>query len=312
MKVLVPVDGSAHADAALDFVASRSTLLGEEPAIQLINVQPMLSARVTRAVGSEEAKAYQRAQADEVLRPALDRLKRAGVAARARYALGSRSDAIGSVAVRGRVDLIVMGSRGHSGLKGLVFGSMTNAVLAACTKPLLVLRSEKAPERDSLAVGIAVDGSRYGLAAVRWAIAHRALFGAEPQIELIHVHEDGLPEWRPGQGLAHRCVPQYVPVDDADAASAAFEKAMAIPLERLAKAGMDARPVRLRGSSAGDAIAAYARKRRLDVLAMGSHGHGTFKALVLGSVAMRVAARCDTPLLLIREATRAGAGARSR
>jgi nucleotide-binding universal stress UspA family protein len=26
-----------------------------------------------------------------------------------------------------------------------------------------------------------------------------------------------------------------------------------------------------------------------------------FKALVLGSVAMRVAARCDTPLLLIRE-----------
>lgn len=93
MKILIPVDGSAHANAALDFVASRSTLLGEGPAIQLIDVQPSVSARVTRAVGREEAKAYQRAQADDVLRPALERLKRAGVAARESYALGNRSGA---------------------------------------------------------------------------------------------------------------------------------------------------------------------------------------------------------------------------
>lgn len=301
MKILIPVDGSAHANAALAFVASRSTLLGEDPAIQLINVQPSISARITRAVGREEAKAYQRAQADEVLRPALERLKRAGVAARASYALGNRSDAIGAVAVRGHVDLIVMGSRGHSGLKGLVFGSMTNAVLAGCTKPLLVLRSEKAPQRDSLAVGIAVDGSRYGLAAVRWAIKHRSLFGAEARIELIHVHEDSPPELR----VAYRAIPLHVPADDDDASAAASGKVLAAPLKRLDKAGMDAKPVRLRGSAAGDAIAAYARKRRLDVLVMGSHGHGVFKALVLGSVVMRVAARCDTPLLLIREPVRA-------
>lgn len=297
MKIMIPVDGSAHANAALDFVASRSTLLGEDPAIQLINVQPSLSARVTRAVGREEAKAYQRAQADDVLRPALERLKRAGVAARASYALGNRSDAIGAVAVRGHADLIVMGSRGHSGLKGLVFGSMTNAVLAGCTKPLLVLRSEKAPQRDSLTVGIAVDGSRYGLAAVRWAIKHRSLFGAEARIELIHVHEDSPPELR----VAYRAMPLNVPADDDDASAASSDKALAAPLKRLAKAGMDAKPVRLRGSAAGDALAAYARKRRFDLLVMGSHGHGVFKALVLGSVAMRVAARCETPLLLIRE-----------
>jgi len=305
MKILIPVDGSAHANAALDFVASRTTLLGQEPAIELINVQTALSARVIRAVGRKEATAYQRAHANDVLRPALLRLKRAGIAARASYALGNRSDAIGAAAVRRRADLIVMGSRGHSGLKGLVFGSMTNAVLAGCTKPLLVLRSEKAPQRDSLAVGIAVDGSRYGLAAVRWAIKHRALFGAEPRIELIHVHEDSRPERRPSQGLAYRAMPLYVQAAVDDASAAAFDKAMAAPLKRLAKAGMAATPIRLRGSAAGDAIAAYARKRRLDVLVMGSHGHGAFKSLVLGSVAMRVAARCDTPLLLIREPGRA-------
>jgi len=40
----------------------------------------------------------------------------------------------------------------------------------------------------------------------------------------------------------------------------------------------------------------------LDVLVLGSHGRGQFKAAVLGSVATRVAARCTTPLVLIRAA----------
>ena len=92
---------------------------------------------------------------------------------------------------------------------------------------------------------------------------------------------------------------------DDEATASIFEQAMAPALKRLASAGMDARPVRLRGSVAGDAIAAYARKRRLELVVMGSHGHGALRALVLGSVAMRVAARCDTPLLLIREPGRA-------
>jgi nucleotide-binding universal stress UspA family protein len=304
MRILIPVDGSAHADAALDFVASRSTLLGQEPVITLINVQPALSARVTRAIGREEAKTYQRAQADEVLRPALDRLKQAGVAARASYALGGRAEVIGTAAQRGRADLIVMGSRGLSALKGLLFGSTTNAVLASCTKPLLVVRGAKLPQRDSLAVGIAVDGSRYGLAAVSWSVRHRTVFGTEPRIELIHVREGGLPEPLPGPGPVDRGAPSYVQVGDDDASAGDFDKALGVSMKRLAKAGLDARPVRLRGPSAGEAIAAYARRRRLDLLVMGSHGQGAFKSLVLGSVTTRVAARCETPLLLIREPAR--------
>jgi nucleotide-binding universal stress UspA family protein len=63
--------------------------------------------------------------------------------------------------------------------------------------------------------------------------------------------------------------------------------------------------VHLRGRSVGAAIAAYARRRRLDVLVMGSHGRGAFKSLVLGSVAMRVAARCELPLLIVRAHERA-------
>ena len=155
MKLLIPVDGSAHADAALDFVASRATLLGEAPSIRLINVQPALSPRVARAVGREAARAFLRGQADEVLRPALDRLTRAGIRARASYAIGHRPDVIGTLATRGRVDLVVMGSRGHSGLRGLVFGSTTQSVLAGCSTPLLVVRAGVTHFHD---LEVAVDG----------------------------------------------------------------------------------------------------------------------------------------------------------
>lgn len=51
---------------------------------------------------------------------------------------------------------------------------------------------------------------------------------------------------------------------------------------------------------AADVIVAQAEKGDYDLLMLGSHGHGSFANLVLGSVATKVLARCKTPALLIR------------
>jgi nucleotide-binding universal stress UspA family protein len=51
---------------------------------------------------------------------------------------------------------------------------------------------------------------------------------------------------------------------------------------------------------AADVIADAADKGKYELLIMGSHGHGTLKNLVLGSVATKVLAHCGTPVLLIR------------
>ena len=51
---------------------------------------------------------------------------------------------------------------------------------------------------------------------------------------------------------------------------------------------------------AADTIAALAAKGKFDLLMMGSHGHGLLGNLVLGSVATKVMAHCDTPVLIIR------------
>ena len=50
----------------------------------------------------------------------------------------------------------------------------------------------------------------------------------------------------------------------------------------------------------GDEIAAFAKKRKLDIIVMGSHGYGRFKSAIMGSTATRIAASGDVPLLVIR------------
>lgn len=52
--------------------------------------------------------------------------------------------------------------------------------------------------------------------------------------------------------------------------------------------------------NAADVIASAAKKGRYDLLIMGSHGHGALASLVSGSVASKVLALCQTPVLLIR------------
>lgn len=134
-----------------------------------------------------------------------------------------------------------------------------DAVLAGCTKPLLILRSAKAPQRDSLSVGIAVDGSHYGQAAVRWAIKHRDLFGAEPCFELIHVIDNERTAAPPIEGLVYRKIPVYGVAADDHALASQFAKVMAGALKLFAKADMKVTAAPLLGAHAGDAIAAYAQ-----------------------------------------------------
>ena len=67
----------------------------------------------------------------------------------------------------------------------------------------------------------------------------------------------------------------------------------------FSKHGIDAAFVGKSGV-AGDVIAATARAGKFDLLIMGSHGHGAIARLVLGSVASRVLASCETPLLILR------------
>jgi nucleotide-binding universal stress UspA family protein len=298
MRILVPVDGSKYSQAAVNFVASRTHLIGTEPDVTLLNVQLPIPVRAARVVGKDVVKSYYDDESAKALKGALATLKKAGLAADAQYRVGHPGEEIAAVADESRPDLVVMGSHGHGALAGLLLGSVTNAVLARTKRPLLVLRESHAARGDSLKVGIAVDGSKFGRAAVRYVIRHRDLFGAQPQLQLLNAVPDFAGAVMPD--MAGIALPAFTAEEVAAMQAKAFD-AVIKPAQRLLhKAGMTAETVRLAGN-AGDELAAYAKKKKLDVLVLGSHGYGAFKQAVLGSVATRVIAHCTTPVLLVRE-----------
>jgi nucleotide-binding universal stress UspA family protein len=75
-------------------------------------------------------------------------------------------------------------------------------------------------------------------------------------------------------------------------------------LAEVAKAAKAARvpcdTVMTKPPTTADGIIAAARKKRCDVIFMGSHGRGELATLVLGSVTQKVLARSRIPVLVFR------------
>ncbi|MCZ2523552.1 universal stress protein [Streptomyces sp. HB2AG] len=134
-----------------------------------------------------------------------------------------------------------------------------------------------------LSVVAGVDGSRESLAAVDWA-AREALVRGLP-LHLVHARE-----WQP---YAH------APLADPGAPNRRGERALR---EAVAGVGLrhpglevtaeqvDGRPEAVLAAVAGEA----------ELLALGSHGVGGLAGLVMGSVALAVAARAERPVVLVR------------
>ena len=299
MKILIPVDGSVYSDNAVAFVASRTTLIGQDPEIVLLNVQPPLPARASRLVSREALADYYEDESEKAFKAVRKILKKSDMEAKEISKIGNPAEVIAQIAEEQKVDLLIMGSHGRSALKGLLFGSVTNAVLALTKVPLLMLRDKTAPETDALSVGIAVDGSKYGTAAVKYAMKQLPLFGGQnAKFHVINTVSDYAGAVMPDMtGMA---LPALSEDEEVELQKSEFAEAINPVLPLFEKAGVKPKEVCLVGNP-GDEIAAYCKKRKLDILVMGSHGYGRFKSAVMGSTATRIASIADIPLLIIRK-----------
>jgi nucleotide-binding universal stress UspA family protein len=96
-----------------------------------------------------------------------------------------------------------------------------------------------------------------------------------------------------------------LPVDVYENSTKALAKKHLAAVETAAaKAGVPCKSRHLRSLSPADAIVATAESDRCDLIVIGSHGRGSFRALLLGSVTARVLALCAVPVLVHREAVK--------
>jgi nucleotide-binding universal stress UspA family protein len=286
-NIVVGVDGSADADAALRWAVGEAWLRRTTvTAVLAWSPDDCPAAVEDRADASGipgvEAAAWQ------VLRDAAARARDADrpvpVFERAVY-----RDAVEALLdAAEQADMLVVGRNGSGRLRRFLMGSVSAACLHTTRVPVVVVRRQAAPDTpdDSRGVLVGVDGSPASISALRWAAGEAALRGAPltvahawtpmpPAYAAYHTGFDGAAMERAARAVLDDCLDQGL-ADRADLA-------------------VDARLV-LGGAAQG--LLDLAAEARL--LVVGSRGRGGFRELLLGSTSHQCVHHAPCPVAVLR------------
>ena len=141
MKILIPVDGSAGANRAVDNVIASAAMLKEMPQIFLLNVQwKLATGNVKMFISQETINDYYREQGMEALSAARSRLDTAGLAYTYHVGVGTPAEAIVQYAQEQKIDQIVIGAQGESNLTKVLLGSVAGKVAHLAPMPVLLVK----------------------------------------------------------------------------------------------------------------------------------------------------------------------------
>ena len=141
MKILVPLDGSASANRAVDQVIAVSSMLKDVPQIFLLNVQwNIASGNVKLFINQQTINDYYREQGMAALASARKKLDAAGLAYTYHISIGTPAEAIVQYAQEQQADQITMGAHGQGTLSTLLLGSVVSKVMHLATMPVLLVK----------------------------------------------------------------------------------------------------------------------------------------------------------------------------
>lgn len=136
-RILLPVDGSRHSDAAADMAISIAA--DNNASVVLLHVRRPVPTGLGQP-NADELLAHLTEGAEAVMEHYQGRLESADIDFTDLIVGGEVGEVITNVAEVEKCDLIVMGSKGKSGLEGLILGSATHKVLHVTNLPVLVVK----------------------------------------------------------------------------------------------------------------------------------------------------------------------------
>ena len=136
---------------------------------------------------------------------------------------------------------------------------------------------------------LAVDGSKFTKKALAFLVTHETLMGPDAELIVLNVQIAVPPRVKSMVGAA------TVHAYHRDEAQKVLE-----PIERFLKRhDITFRASWVTGTPATQ-IAQAVKREKVHMLVMGTHGHGLLGRALLGSVAQRVVADVDVPVLLVK------------
>lgn len=206
--------------------------------------------------------------------------------------VGEPTPGIARAAAQNGADLILMATQGRTGLKHLLMGSVTEAVLGAVSVPVLALRPGQVERPLATVERIlwATDFSAASEAAWPYVLKLADLLAAE--VIMLHVV-------RPAElvGLADHPVPP--PKGWMERYLAPLEDELDRRVRAVEAIGLRARRKIVVGAAA-DGIVTEAQEEQADLIVIGTRGRTGLGHILLGSVAQAVIRKAACPVLAVR------------
>ena len=108
--------------------------------VHVLRVQPSLQGDISRFVSPAQLQEFHREEGDKHLAGALARLEQAGVRAEGHVRVGESAQVIQAFATEKACDQIIIGTRGHSGLTGVLLGSVATKLAHLSVIPVTLVR----------------------------------------------------------------------------------------------------------------------------------------------------------------------------
>ena len=265
-KLLVATDGSVFSKSAVREAVNLAKICsGKLYVVSVVKTNLEYESIVPQIVEKEEEKMRQH------LESVKDRASKEGVDCEI---ISHRSEEpyqdIVDEAEKNQADMVIMGTHGRTGLKRLMMGSVTAKVIGHATCNVLVVPLDAKIECGNILV--ATDGSKYSEAAASEAI-----------------------------GIAKRCGGSLtvISVASSDAEILSAEDYVKEVSELAEKEGLKTDGLAVKGIPY-KAIVDASKRKRADLIVVGSHGRTGLERLLMGSVTERVIGHSESAVLVVK------------
>jgi nucleotide-binding universal stress UspA family protein len=140
-KLLVPFDSSDSAMRALEYAIKLAKEHGPmELVIAYAHEPPLIYGEIAVYLPKDKADELQLKHSEDILRPAIEKAKRAGITFTTQVLIGDIPKSIVSCAETLACDGIVMGTSGMSAIGNLVMGSVATKVVHLTKLPVTLVK----------------------------------------------------------------------------------------------------------------------------------------------------------------------------
>ena len=296
-RILIPTDGSDHVEPATEYgleLAQRYDATVH--AVHVVDSSPIERKLDLTALELEDETPPDTwyAAGDSATREIVDRAAERGLETVTEVHRGIPAREIASYVDDNDIDLVSMGTRGHTGLNRLLFGSVTARTVRTVDVPVLSVKSSGA-ERSSEGLQptrfedilVPIDGSKQAQAAINHGLDIARTDDAT--FHALHVLDRRAYASRPGNTWN----------DLREAMEDSGETLLDNVRSKVEQ--NDMAPITdTRHGIPHQAIQEYIDEQGIDLVAMGTHGRSGIERHVIGSVTERVLRSSTIPVLTIR------------